>query len=978
MRYIYGFLFSFVFNLTTSGQAVTTFSGTAGLSGLINSSGSASRFNEPYGITADKNGNLFVADRLNNVIRKINPSGVTTTFAGSGLAGSSDGTANTASFNEPWAIANDTLGNLYVADTKSYKIRKIDVNGNVTTVAGTGVFGTTNGPVNVSRFGFSSGIAVTKDGNTIYVADYNTHVIRKIENGIVSNLAGIVFIVGSNDGAGATATFNHPHSLEIDNTGNLLVSDSWNNTLRKITPLGNVSTFAGNGLVGGIDGPTTTCSFNYPWDITIDTLGNIFVLDGYNFTVRKISPSNIVTTYVGTALALGSTDGIGAAARFNNPAGMVYNRADKALYIADTKNHTIRKVANTSSIAITLSITGTSTVCYGATIQLTAIPSSLTNYVILENGSQVGSSSTSSISITGLSAGTHTLICNALDVNGAVASSNTITVTVAAPYTPTITSSNGTTICGGDSVRLTAPTGTSYNWSNGATSSSIYASTAGNYSCTITNSAGCTGQSNSISLTVQPTPIATIASNATSVCPGDSVLLTASSGTSWLWSNGIISQTIYAIAGSYTVTVSNNGCSSISSPLTITNFAVTTPIINPSSPISIVQGDSIQLTASGSGSFLWSNGLTGSSIYASAAGSLSVTLTNTNGCDVTSIPVIINIISGNTIISANGVTTFCYGNSVDLTSIFPTSNQWYYNGQALPGETNQTLTAIDSGYYLVANWQGGNWIYSDSILISVLPTPQYPQVNDTAVCKESPVTLQAKGNDFYQWFADETGTAPISANATLNIPSINSPTTYYVQATNSYGCTTIDRLNVNVSLLPSPQISITPSTQVSGGFYTTTFVNSTTNADTYFWTFGDTSQTANSSTEVSPIHTYPTSGQYNISLIAINSTNGCVDTLLKTVNIVGNNSMYVPTTFTPNGDGINDVFRVRGDNFTVQEMLIFDQWGTLIYSSNSSRPTWDGTVNGTTTQNGTYVYKIVLLNDEQTTRTLTGSISVIK
>jgi gliding motility-associated-like protein len=978
MRYIYFVLISIFLNLTANCQVVTTFSGSAGLTGIVNSSSSAARYNEPYGITADKNGNLFVADRLNNVIRKINPSGLATTFAGSGMAGSSDGTATTASFNEPWAITNDTLGNLYVADTKSYKIRKIDASGNVTTVAGTGVFGTTNGPVNISRFGFSSGIAVTKDGNTIYVADYNTHVIRKIENGIVSNLAGIVYIVGSNDGAGATATFNHPHSLEIDNTGNILVSDSWNNTLRKITPLGNVSTFAGNGLVGGIDGPTTTCSFNYPWDITVDKLGNIFVLDGYNFTVRKISPSNIVTTYVGTAFALGSTDGIGAAARFNNPAGIVYNQADKALYIADTKNHTIRKVANTSSIAITLSVTGASTVCDGGTIQLTAIPSSLTNYVILENGIQVGSSTTSSISITGLTAGTHTLICNALDANGAVASSNIITVTVAAPYTPTITSTNGTTICAGDSVRLTAPAGTSYNWSNGATSSSIYASTAGNYSCTITNSSGCTGQSNSIALTVQPAPIATITSNANSICPGDSVFLAASSGTSWLWSNGKITQSIYAIAGSYTVTVSNNGCSSKSSATTITNFAVTAPVITPSSPISIVQGDSILLTASGSGLFLWSNGSTGSSIYVSEAGSLSVTLTNTNGCDVTSIPVIINIISGNTIISASGVTTFCYGNSVDLTSIFPTSNQWYYNGQALPGETNQTLTAIDSGYYLVANWQGGNWIYSDSILISVLPTPQYPQVNDTAVCKESPVALEAKGNDLYQWFADETGVTTISTNATLIIPSINNPTTYYVQATNGYGCTTIDRLNVTVSLLTSPQISITPSTQVSGGLYTTTFINSTLNADTYFWTFGDTSQTGNTSTDASPIHIYPASGQYTISLIALNTTNGCVDTLFKTVNIAGNNNMYLPTTFTPNGDGINDIFRVRGDNFTVQEMLIFDQWGTLLFSSNSSRPTWDGSVNGTTTQNGTYVYKIVLLNDEQTTTTLTGSISVIK
>ena len=182
-----------IFNyITLEAQSVITYSGQALSPGLVNSSLSNSRYNEPHGIAADGNGNLFVADRLNNVIRKISANGVVSTYAGTGQAGSFDGPSLQATFNEPWAVAVDTLGNVYVADTKSYKIRKIDASGNVTTIAGTGIFGTTNGPGNVAKFGFTTGIAVTKDGTILYACDYNTHVIRKIENGNVSNLAGTV------------------------------------------------------------------------------------------------------------------------------------------------------------------------------------------------------------------------------------------------------------------------------------------------------------------------------------------------------------------------------------------------------------------------------------------------------------------------------------------------------------------------------------------------------------------------------------------------------------------------------------------------------------------------------------------------------------------------------------------------------------------------------------------------------------------
>lgn len=964
---------------STWSQTVTTIAGGALLSGNSNGNGLSARFNEPHGIISDKNGNNYIADRLNNCIRKITPSGVVSTIAGTGLPGSNDGVGAVATFNEPWDIAADTLGNLYVADTKSYKIRKIDASYNVTTIAGTGVFGTTNGPGNVAKFGFSSGIAVTRDGSIIYVVDHNTHVIRKIEAGIVSNLAGTVYLTGSNDGPGATATFNHPYGIELDLSGNLLIADEWNNTIRKITPSGITSTLAGTGFIGGANGTALTATFNSPWDIAVDSLGNVFIMDGNNFIVRKLSASSgLVSTYVGNLGVVGSADGIGVNATFNNAAGISYNRADKCLYVADTKNHTIRKVANVSSIVINLTSTSIS-VCAGDSLHFTATPSGLTSYTILENGNVLGTfANNSSIVIPALLSGSHVLSCIAYDNVGAIASSNNVTVNVASVFIPTITSSNGNVICSGDSARLTAQTGTAYVWSTGALTQSIYVSAAGSYSVTVTNSNGCKGVSTPFVLTVQIAPVAAITSlGGNIVCPNDSLILSASLATSYLWSTGAITQNVKVPAGNYSVTVfSANGCSTKSSTFTITNYTVTTPTVSPAGTISIVQGDSVLLTASGGVSYSWSNGQIGNSIYVSAAGSYFVTAINSNGCHVNSLPTLVSVINGNTMISVTGATSFCDGLSVVLTSIFTNGNQWYFNSQPLPGETNAALVASNAGYYKVAVWQGNNWIYSDSILVTVYPAAQYPALSDTSVCRNAPITIIANGGDIYKWFTDQSGNTLASPNNILTISQVSSPQTYYVEATNSYGCSTVDRLDINIGILPTPQLAFQPSTQASLGMFTTSFINSSVDADLYSWTFGDTVN--NTSIDVNPVHIYAATGNYLITLYAENAATGCTDSISRVINVVGNNNLFIPTTFTPNGDGKNDLFRVRGDHFTLEEMLIYDQWGKLLYRTDSARPNWDGRVGGDIVQNGTYVYRIQIVSDSNVSSVLTGSITVIK
>ncbi len=961
-------------------QVVTTIAGSAGVVGTTNGIGNLVRFNNPHGITSDKSGNIYITDRYNNLIRKITTSGIVSTLAGTGAVGSTDGAGNVATFNEPWGITCDTLGNIFVADTKNYKIRKIDATGNVTTIAGTGIFGTTNGANNVAKFGFSSGITVTEDGSIIYVADYNTHVIRKIFNGQVTTFAGTIYIAGALDGLGLAATFNHPYGIELDNNGNIIVGDEWNNIIRKITPAGMVSTFAGQGIIGSINGTALTSQFNYPWDIAVDGMNNIYVLDGFNFTVRKIANNGVVSTYVGTPLLSGAVDGVGAAARFNNAAGITYNRFDRCLYVADCNNHLIRKITSQSLISIVLTANVSATVCAGDSVHLNASPNNLTNYTIKEGSSILGSSINGIISIAPLPSGTHNLICTAFDSNGATASSNIISITVLPTFIPTLTSSNGTTICQGDSVKLSTQTGNSYAWSNGNTTSNIYVSSAGTYSVTVTNSNGCKGQSSSIIITLQTKPAATISTTSNSVCPNDSIMLTASLGTSWKWSNGSTSQSITIPAGVYSVTVTNSfGCSAVSTPTTINNYIITIPNINPAGIVTIIQSDSVLLTASGGNNYLWSNSLNGNAIYIKSSGNYFVNATSSNGCVTKSNVVQVIVITSSSIISANGLTSFCEGNNVVLSSIFPTGNQWFYNGLAINGATGQQFVAIDSGYYKVGIAQNNGTVYSDSVLVNVLPSPPIVSISDSSVCVGSVVDLQLRHQIGinYSWYSTATGGTSILVSDNFQTQPITTTKTYFIESIGSNGCTSTQRATVTITALPTPISDFSQVISPLVGQFPTSFTNATINANVYTWIFGDTTIAGNSSTAINPTYTYSSIGNYKVILIAENY-NGCRDSLARTISIHNNNSLFIPTTFTPNGDGKNDIFRVRGDQFTFQQMKIYDQWGTLIYQTDASRPDWDGKVNGENVQNGTYVYHIQIIDNANISEELRGSVTVIK
>lgn len=281
-----------------------------------------------------------------------------TTLAG-GTSGSADGTGSAAQFNQPRGLGVDHDGNVYIADSTNNTIRKVTQAGLVTTFAGTaGSVGSSDGQGVAATFRNPRGIAVDSHNN-LFVTDTANHTIRKITpDATVSTFAGSAGITGSADGTGSDARFNNPQGIAVDGVDNIYLTDFSNHTIRKITPAGVVTTIAGSpGQSGTADGTGPAARFNFPAGVA--TIGSfVFVADTSNHTIRKIAPDGAVTTFAGLAGTSGTADGAPSAARFNNPRGLASDAAGN-LFIADNFNHLIRKISrptdtNSTPIVTTL------------------------------------------------------------------------------------------------------------------------------------------------------------------------------------------------------------------------------------------------------------------------------------------------------------------------------------------------------------------------------------------------------------------------------------------------------------------------------------------------------------------------------------------------------------------------------------------------------------------------------------------------
>ena len=325
--------------------------GTAGYSGDGGAATSA-QLDNPYVVALDGAGNLYIADGGNHRIRKVNSAGVISTVAGNGMAGfgGDGGAATSALLNFPIDVAPDALGNLYIAEWVNNRIRKVDSDGVISTVAGR------------EQLSNPQDVALDDSGN-LYIADMGNHRIHKVDSaGVISTVAGSGTAGFGGDGGAATAAqLNQPRGVAPDGAGNLYIADSNNQRIRKVDSDGNISTVAGDGMIGsgGDGGPATAARLGYPLGVALDGAGNLYIAESGNNRVRKVDTAGVISTVAGDGTyGFGGDGGAATAAQLQDPYDVVLDGAGN-LYIADRSDRRIRKV-DTAGVISTVAGDGTS------------------------------------------------------------------------------------------------------------------------------------------------------------------------------------------------------------------------------------------------------------------------------------------------------------------------------------------------------------------------------------------------------------------------------------------------------------------------------------------------------------------------------------------------------------------------------------------------------------------------------------------
>ena len=533
-----------------------------------------------------------------------------------------------------------------------------------------------------------------------------------------------------------------------------------------------------------------------------------------------------------------------------------------------------------------ISASGSTNICQGSSVTLTATTADSYSWSNGETTKSIGVSTAGNYSVT------VTTAC------GTTTSVPTV-VTVSPIPTASISANGPLTFCQGGSVVLTASGGGTYQWSTGATTTSITVSASGNYTVTATNAAGCSGTSAATTVTVNPNPIASVsAGGPTTFCQGGSVVLTASGGSTYLWSNGATTPSItVSSSGNYSVIATNaSGCSGTSTATSVTVNLIPTPSISANGPITFCQGGSVVLTASGGSTYLWSNGATTASITVVTSGTYSVIATNAAGCKGTSAGTIVTVNPNPTAtISANGPLIFCQGGSVVLTASLGSGYLWS------TGATTQNITVSTSGNYTVAV-TNANACQSTSAatLVTVNPSaiPTISASGPLTFCTGGSVTLNSSVASGYLW----------STGATTQSITVNAAGSYSVTTSGTCGGTSVPAI-ITISPSSIPTISASgPLTFCPGG----SVILTSSGASGYLWSTGATTQSI----------TVSAAGSYSVT-----TTGACAGTSLATV--VTTSASGVPT-ISANGP------------------LTFCQGGSvMLTSSSASGYLWN---NGATTQ----------------------------
>jgi sugar lactone lactonase YvrE len=357
MKMIITLLLLIVCTCGAKAQIITTVAG--GGTGGLGDGGPAvyCELLSPYGIALDNIGNLYIADRDHNRIRKMNNSGIITTIAGTGSSvfNGDNIAATSANISIPLGITSDASGNIYFSDRGNNRVRKIDEAGVITTIAGGGTGGTGDGgPATAAVFNGPGYLKFDRFGN-LYVSDLFNNRIRMINtSGIISTIAGTGVGINTGDGGQATAAgVNNPYGIVFDNAGNLYFTEYDGNRVRKINTTGIITTIAGNDTAGfrGDSGLAINAEVNHPDDIAIDASGNLYITDQGNQRVRRITTDGIINTVAGNGIDGFNGDGNEALlTEFRDPTGILVDHAG-SLYIADLGNDRIRYLRNTVSVS---------------------------------------------------------------------------------------------------------------------------------------------------------------------------------------------------------------------------------------------------------------------------------------------------------------------------------------------------------------------------------------------------------------------------------------------------------------------------------------------------------------------------------------------------------------------------------------------------------------------------------------------------
>lgn len=607
------------------------------------------------------------------------------------------------------------------------------------------------------------------------------------------------------------------------------------------------------------------------------------------------------------------------------------------------------------------------TICTGQTATLTASGGITYSWStgLTTNPISVTPAATTSYTVTG--------------VSGACTGTAIATVTVGGSLTITV---NSPTICSGQTATLTAAGATTYLWSTGSTLNPITDSPVTVTSYTVIGTSSGCSDTVVATVTVDPSPVIVV--NSATVCAGETASLTASGGTTYSWDTGDTTNQIIVTPStttSYTVTGSAAGCSG-NAVATVTVNQL--PSITVNSP-SICAGGTATLIATGASSYLWSTGNTNNQLTDSPATTTSYTVTGTtSGCSNTSVATI--TVNPFLSVSASGAASVCSGSSATISALAIDGSSGSYTYSWAPSVTNtgssvSVSPAVTTTYTVTVN-DGCSPAAIDSVTITVLPSPNVAFDADvTSGC--APLCVN---------FIDiSTVTGGTIATQNWDFGGEGSTIQHCFNASGQYSVSlTITTNNGCVSTYTNTNMITVSSFPVanflaplSTGIYapTVNFTDNSTGATSWNWDFGDSlaSSSTNISTMQHPSHTYTEVGTYCVSLV-VNNGIGCYDSTSLCIAINPEFSFYIPNSFSPNGNGINDEFFCKAENFTEFKMQIFDRWGNMLFIADDINKHWDGKVKGGANPllQDTYVYVVDVIDNNKEVHRYIGTITIVR